>query len=80
MSGAPSSSKRFQTVVAVDDPAVQVVQVGGGKASAVQLNHRADVRRDDRNNVQNHPLRLVAGQAERLDNLQPLEDSGALLS
>ena len=70
----------FQTVVAVDDPAVQVVQIAGGKASAVQLNHRADVRRDDRNNVQNHPGRLVAAQAERLDNLQPLQDSGALLS
>src|SRR5699024_657500 len=37
----------LEAVVAVDDAAVQVVQIRGGKAAAVKLNHRANIRRDD---------------------------------
>ena len=70
----------LQTVVSVDDAAVQIVQIGGRKAAAVQLYHRSDFRRNDRNDIQNHPLRTVAGMMECLDNLQTLEDSRALLT
>ena len=34
----------LEPVVAVDDPAIQVVQVGGGKAAAVQLHHGTHTR------------------------------------
>ena len=37
--------KLFKTVVSVDNPAVQIVEVGGRETSAVELNHRTDIRR-----------------------------------
>ena len=77
ISGAPSSSRRLQTVVAVDDPAVEVVQVAGGEAAAVELHHGAQVGRQHRQHGEDHPLRLVAALAEGLHHLQPL---GGLLA
>ncbi len=71
---------RLEAVVAVDDAAVQVVQVGGGKTAAVQLNHRAQLRRNDRHHVQDHPLGLVAAFAEGFHHLQALDDALALLA
>ena len=47
-------------VVSVDDTSVQIIQIGGGETAAVQLNHRTDIRRNDRNDFQDHPLRTVA--------------------
>ena len=38
----------LEAVVAVDHAAVEVVQVGRGEAAAVQLHHRAQVRRQHR--------------------------------
>ncbi len=38
----------LETVVAVDHPAIEVVQVAGGKASPVELNHRPQIWRNDR--------------------------------
>ena len=54
----------LQAVVAVDDPAIEVVQVGGGEAAAVQRHQRAQFRRDHRHDRQDHPLRLVAALDE----------------
>ena len=70
----------LQTVVTVDDAAVQVVQVAGGEASAVQLHHGAQVRGNDGHHVQDHPLGLVVAQAEGFHHLQPLDGAGALLT
>lgn len=56
--------KPFQTVVSVDDAAVQVIQVGGGKTAAVELDHRTKIRRNDRKDGENHPFRFVAGVKE----------------
>ncbi len=67
----------LQAVVAVDHPPVQVVQVAGREATAVELDHRAQVGRDDRQHRQDHPLRAVAALAEVLDHAQPL---GGLLA
>ena len=67
----------LQAVVAVDDAAVEVVQVGGREAAAVEGNERAQVRRDDRDDVEHHPLGLVAGDAERLDDLEALGDTSS---
>ena len=38
----------LEAVVAVDDAAVEVIEVGRCETTAVELDHRADVRRDDR--------------------------------
>src|SRR5271168_1467520 len=69
----------FQPVVAVDDAAIEVIQVGSGEASAVQRHKRAQFRRKNRDHVQNHPLRLVAALAESLKNLQALGKFDPLL-
>ena len=50
----------LEPVVAVDDAAVEVVQVAGGEVAAVEQHERAQVRRDDRDALQDHPLGLVA--------------------
>src|SRR5699024_4675548 len=62
--GSAQLQKPLKTVVPVDDPAIQVVQVGGGETAAVQLNHGTDVQGNDRQHVHNHPLGTVAGQPE----------------
>ena len=72
--------KSLKTVVAVDDPAVQIVQVTGGKTSAVQLNHRTKIRRNDRNNGEDHPFRPLTGSAESLHDLQTLSKPCAFLT
>jgi hypothetical protein len=66
ISGAPRSSRR--------------VQVGGREAATVELHHRAQVRRDDRDAVQDHAHRAVAGVEERRHDLEPLEGADLLLA
>ena len=70
--GGAQLHQPLQAVVAVDDAAVEVVEVGGRKAAAVQRHQRTQVRRNHRHHRQDHPLRLVAGIAEGLDDLQAL--------
>ena len=62
----------LQPVVAVDDAAIQVVEIGGGETAAVQRHQRAQLRRNHRDDVQDHPLGLVAGLAEAFDHAQAL--------
>jgi hypothetical protein len=61
-----------EAVVAVDDAAIQVVQVGGREAAAVQRHQRTQVRRQHRQHVHHHPLRLDARLLEGLHHLQAL--------
>ena len=58
--GRAEVEQALQPVVAVDDAAVQVVQVGRGEAATVELHHRAQVRRDDRDAVEHHAAGAVA--------------------
>src|SRR5690242_4510754 len=67
----------LEAVVAVDHATIQVVQVAGGEAAAIELHHRPQVRRQHRQHREDHPLGAVAGLAERLDHVQPL---GGLLA
>ena len=53
--GRAEVEEALEAVVAVDDAAVQVVEVGRREAAAVELHHRAQVRRDDRDGVEDHP-------------------------
>ena len=46
--GRAEVEQPLQAVVAVDDPAVQVVEVRRREPATVELHHRAQVRRDDR--------------------------------
>ena len=70
--GSVELEKSFKTVVAVDNAAVEVVQIRGGETAAVQLNHGAKIGGNDRHNVKNHPLGAVTRQAEGLDNVKAL--------
>ncbi len=69
----------LQPVVAVDDAAIEIVEIGGGKAAAVERNEGAKLRRDHGDHVEDHPLGLVAGLAEGLDDLEALGILEALL-
>src|SRR5215472_289438 len=69
----------LQPVVAVDDAAIEIVQIGSGKAPAVQRHEWAQLRRQDRDHVENHPLRLVAALAESFEHFQALGVLDALL-
>jgi hypothetical protein len=62
----------LQAVVAVDDAAVEIVEVRGREAAAIERHQRTQVRRNHRHDREDHPLRLVAGIAERFDDLQAL--------
>src|SRR5262252_6780001 len=66
-------------VIAVDDAAVEVVQIRSGEPSAVERDERAQFGRDDRDHVQDHPFRLVARLAERVDDFEPLREFELLL-
>ena len=68
----PQFQQLLQPVVAVDDAAVEIVQVAGREASAVQRNERAQFRRNHRQDVQDHPRRLVAAAAESIHDLEAL--------
>src|SRR5919107_222778 len=46
--GRAELEEPLEPVIAVDDAAVQVVQVGGREAAAVELDHRAEIRRGER--------------------------------
>ena len=78
--GSVQLEQSLQTVVSVDDSSVKVVEVAGGETAAVELDHGSDLRRDDREHVENHPLGLVAGLAEGLKDLKALEDPRLLLT
>ena len=65
----------LQAIVAVDDAAVEIVEVGGREAPAVERHQGPEVGRNDRHLGQDHPFGLVAGVDERLDDLQALGEA-----
>ena len=52
--GGTEVEQATQTVVAVDHATVEVVEVGGREAATVELHHRAQLRRDHRDDVEHH--------------------------
>ncbi len=73
ISGRAELEQSLEPVVAVDDAAIEVVEVGGREAAAVELDHRPEVRRDHRQDGQDHPVGPRAGATERLDEAEPLD-------
>src|SRR5262249_40497054 len=72
--GSAQLDQPLQAVVTVDDAPVEIIEVGGGEAAAIERYKRPQIRRNHRNLGQNHPLRPVAGLLERLYDLEPLGD------
>src|SRR3954470_2733206 len=68
-----------QPVVAVDDAAIEIVQIRRGEAAAVERNERTQIRRNHRYHVHDQPFGLVAllariaRVAECIDDLEALE-------
>src|SRR4051812_20363954 len=67
----------LEAIVAVDHATVQIVQVGGREAAAVERNERAQIRRQNRDHAEHHPLRTISRAAERFHDLEAL---GVLLT
>ena len=65
--------------VPVQDSPVELVKVGGGEGSALQLHQGTKVGREDGQNLENHPLRTVFGIQEGLQGPQPLGEFEFLL-
>ena len=51
------------------DAAIEIVEIRGREASAVQRHERAKLWRNHGDHVEDHPLRQVVGLAEGLDDL-----------
>ena len=66
--------KAFQTIVTVDDTAIEVVQVACSKTAAIELNHRTQIRRNDRNDIHDHPFWLVAALEEGFTDIETAHD------
>ena len=67
----------LQTVITVDNAAIQIVQIRGRKAAAIQRHQRTQIRRQYRQHFENHPLRL---DTRALEGFQHLEALGQLLA
>ena len=78
--GRAEVDQPLEAVVPVDHAAVQVVEVGRREPATVELNHRAQVRRDDRHAVEHHAERRVRRVEERRDDLEALERADLALA
>src|SRR5918994_190845 len=78
--GSAEVEQATKPVVPVYDPAVEVVQIRGGETAAVELDHRAEVRREHRDGLHDHPLGAVAAHAEGVDDFEAFDRLLALLS
>ncbi len=70
--GSPEVEQPLQAVVAIDDPSIEVVEIGGGESATVELHHWAQVRWDHRDRLEDHVLGSVLAFPEGLDHLHPL--------
>ncbi|CAI8166880.1 MAG: Uncharacterised protein [Synechococcus sp. CC9902] len=78
--GSEDLLKPCQTVVAVDHPPVEIIEITGGEASAVELHHRTQIGWDHRDHIQHHPLRTGISGDEVVDHTQALDQLGSLLT
>src|SRR4051812_2461508 len=61
----------LETVVPVDDATVKIVQIGGRKPATLERNERAEIRRNNRQNIEHHPVRTCMRALESLHELDP---------
>ena len=69
--GRAEVEELLEPIVAVDHPAIEIVEIRGGKASAVQRHQRPKLGRQDRDDLEDHPLGSVAGATQGFDQLEP---------
>ena len=69
----------LEAVVAVDDAAVEVVEVAGGEVAALEKDEGAEVRRDDGDDIHDEPGGVVVGLADLLYELEALGEVLGLL-
>ena len=62
----------FQTVVTVDNTAVEIVEIGRRETATIQRHEWAEFWWNDRNHFHDHPFRLVARIEECFDNFEAL--------
>ena len=65
--------KTVKTVVAVNNPSVKLIEIGCSESSTIKLDHRSKIWRNDRNDLENHPLRPVSRCTEVLAELDSVE-------
>ena len=70
--GRAELEQLLEAVVAVDDAAIEIVQIRRREAAAVERNERTQLRRNDRDDVEDHPVRTMARLAEGVDDLEAL--------
>ena len=72
--------KSLQTVISVDNTAIEIVQVGGSETAAIELNHWTQFRRNNRQHGENHPFRSVLGLDERFYFFQTTDAANLTLT
>ena len=70
----------LEAVVAVDDSAIEVIEVTCCKTATVKLNHRTEIGRKDGKHVEDHPFRAVATETECFNDFKALHCAETLLS
>ena len=76
--GRAQLDQPLEPVVAVDHAAVEVVEVRGREAAAVERHQRPQLGREHRDDFENQPFGPVARIQQRLDQLETLDDLLAL--
>ena len=76
--GSVELLQTLQPVVAVDDAAIEIVEIRGRETATVERHERTQIRRNDRDHFEHHPLGLVARLAEGVDDLEALGELLAL--
>ena len=77
--GSIEVEQALKTVVTVDNATIQIVQIGRSEATAVELDHRTKIGRNDRNDVEDHVGGVVMALQEGIDDLKALDGFLALL-
>lgn len=72
--------KAIKAIIAINDAAIEVVEIGSGESAAVELNHRAQFWGDNGDNVHNHPFGAIAGFAEGFDDFESANGANAFLT
>ena len=68
----------LEAVITINDATIEIVKIGGRKATAVEWHQRAQLRRDYRHHLKNHPLWTIARLDEGLYELEALDELLAL--
>ena len=77
--GSVQLHELLQAVIAIDHAPVEIIEIGSGKAAAIERHQRPQLGRKHGNHVEDHPLRLIPALAEGIHDAQPLGVLDALL-